>query len=610
MKLAFHPFRQCEQTAIKGVRMHLHLSSSGRSLHADNALAIDADTWIPVFVFGAVIATSFQWLKASVESEIGYRQKAEIFAVTPRNITIISRTFLRTLSAFTRDGYHYSTQLKEIALSLCTPGLGSKIVLSHWETSQMADLMNSNLTTVLCIAAAKTATLDRPALEGPALQVVPGSVPVDSISPYAFAIFFRMGEVREIDFGSSVSGQRRGKISNITYNGLIVLILPHKFLAQISKRRATQAIIIYVNAKIIILTVLLHCRHVKHTIIARAPLYKSIRNGREKIQAVRPALEQTLQARLAKTLHIQRLKVHVLSSHRCKETWKWTGEPLVGIVCKTITTVTLGSRCLDQQAIRHDIATSIERAFLKALSYLDVGVIGKRYEELVRLAAYDASGAIMGFFCYLPSFNPASLDELYSHTKEFCSAFDLAVVLFTHPCKRLIPTGPKRIPICAARMAGRRLSQCRSNRGDSRSALGLLSQSVNPLADGNESLPLLRLIPVLILGTDLRPYDGPITTRVQQIVLLENTDEGSFHFQRRGSVRRTFANVSQEGGCFNKSHGQEGQGMATKLKRLNAFSHNGLGLRSQNGFTKYSRRCSVHNPSSIRRGHLYCPSLI
>ena len=138
----------------------------------------------------------------------------------------------------------------------------------------------------------------------------------------------------------------------------------------------------------------------------------------------------------------------------------WGRGALKGVVNVTVPSFTGDFRRLNEAAIRHDIELHIANGFAGTLLVSEVAISIEEYGrfcavaseqaagrlmivghaafgtlsdniEATRLAA--ANGATLSLLTYPPSFYAETLEQIRDHTRAFCDAVDIAVMLFPLP---------------------------------------------------------------------------------------------------------------------------------------------------------------------------------
>jgi 4-hydroxy-tetrahydrodipicolinate synthase len=138
----------------------------------------------------------------------------------------------------------------------------------------------------------------------------------------------------------------------------------------------------------------------------------------------------------------------------------WAREHLKGVVNVTIPSFTSDLRHLNEAAIRHDLDRHVERGFGGTLLVSEVTISVDEYArfcgiarehagdrlDLVAHAAFGTiedniaasnlaadNGASLVLLTYPPSFYAQTAEDIYDHTRKFCDAVKLPVMLFPLP---------------------------------------------------------------------------------------------------------------------------------------------------------------------------------
>ena len=143
-----------------------------------------------------------------------------------------------------------------------------------------------------------------------------------------------------------------------------------------------------------------------------------------------------------------------------KDARAWAMDALRGVVNVTIPSFTADFRALNEAAIRHDIELHIANGFAGTLLVSEVAISVEEYGRFCAIAREQAAGRLMivshaafstladnieatrlatengatlSLLTYPPSFYAETLDQIRDHTRAFCDAVDIPVMLFPLP---------------------------------------------------------------------------------------------------------------------------------------------------------------------------------
>jgi 4-hydroxy-tetrahydrodipicolinate synthase len=163
-----------------------------------------------------------------------------------------------------------------------------------------------------------------------------------------------------------------------------------------------------------------------------------------------------------------------MSRYTKAEAREWVRSEMKGVCNVIIPSYTADLRGLNEAAIRHDVRREIELGFKGALIVSETAVTADEYVQMVEWAADEAAGRLVLIFhasfntleenievakraddagaemvllSYPPSFYPTSLRQVYDYTEAFCSATNMAVILFPVPLWGFERMHPASIPI-------------------------------------------------------------------------------------------------------------------------------------------------------------------
>jgi len=163
-----------------------------------------------------------------------------------------------------------------------------------------------------------------------------------------------------------------------------------------------------------------------------------------------------------------------MSRYTKAEAREWVRSEMKGVCNVIIPSYTADLRGLNEAAIRHDVRREIELGFKGALIVSETAVTAEEYVQMVEWAADEAAGRLVLIFhasfntleenieiakraedagaemvllSYPPSFYPTSLRQVYDYTEAFCSATNMAVILFPVPLWGFERMHPASIPI-------------------------------------------------------------------------------------------------------------------------------------------------------------------
>jgi 4-hydroxy-tetrahydrodipicolinate synthase len=163
-----------------------------------------------------------------------------------------------------------------------------------------------------------------------------------------------------------------------------------------------------------------------------------------------------------------------MASYARSEAREWARSELKGVCNVIIPSYSTDMRSLNEAGIRHDVRRDIELGFKGALIVSETAMSNDEYDQFMQWSADEAAGRLNLFFhasfntleeniemaqkaeragaevvllSYPPSFYPGSLREVYDYTEAFCSATNLAVMLFPVPLWGFERLHPASIPI-------------------------------------------------------------------------------------------------------------------------------------------------------------------
>ncbi len=278
-----------------------------------------------------------------------------------------------------------------------------------------------------------------------------------------------------------------------------------------------------------------------------------------------------------------------MASYSRKEAREWARERLVGVANVVIPTMTADFKRINEQAIRHDVETTIRHGFVGTLACSEVAITLEEYEQTVRVMVEQAAarifivhhavfntlednieavklaeraGAELVLLGYPPYFHPKSLDDIHAYTKAFCDATNLAVMLFPIPTWGFSRLDPIDLPVPLLR---RLIDDCPNiaaikAEGGAPHIMGPIEvhrafhkEVVISFPLEHEYVPLAQLIPVPFCGTNFSAYFGPILPQVFKLVQQGRFDEATAIFHQLDAARKAFGSVPQGGnGLINR----------------------------------------------------------
>lgn len=156
------------------------------------------------------------------------------------------------------------------------------------------------------------------------------------------------------------------------------------------------------------------------------------------------------------------------------EAREWARSEMTGVCNVIIPSYSSDLRSLNEAGIRHDVRRDLELGFSGTLLVSETAMTSDEYVQFTAWSADEAAGRLV-LFChasfntlaeniemaqraeragaemvllsYPTSFYPASLRDIYDYTEAFCSATNLAVMLFPVPLWGFERLHPASIPI-------------------------------------------------------------------------------------------------------------------------------------------------------------------
>ena len=258
----------------------------------------------------------------------------------------------------------------------------------------------------------------------------------------------------------------------------------------------------------------------------------------------------------------------------------WARENLRGVADVIIPSFSNDLKGINEAAIRHDVELNIRNGFVGALLVSEVVMSMDEYEAffsiandqakdrqlLIYHAAFStldenirgaqiakANGACLILLTYPPSFYAESDDDIYAHTKKFCDATSLGVMLFpistwgferVHPSdirapllKRLLDDCPNIVAIKAEGGHPTIMGFIECNRlfGD---------EVVVSCPLEGDMIPLAQLVPIQFCATSNTEYYGPIIPRIFSLLRDRDFEEATKLYWQIHPARRANASAA------------------------------------------------------------------
>lgn len=243
-----------------------------------------------------------------------------------------------------------------------------------------------------------------------------------------------------------------------------------------------------------------------------------------------------------------------MASYAKQEARDWAKEHMRGVANVIIPSFTRDLKDVSEQGIRHDVRKEIEYGFWGALLVSEVNITVEEYaramewavdeargrfrlihhasfntlEENIEAAqAAERAGAELILLSYPPTFYPASGEDIYNYTVEFCSRTNLGVMLFQVPhwgFERLHPAGIE--PSIIKRLVKDVPNVVAVKAEGGLPSIGGFVQIYKMLGDEvivtfpveDQGLPLASLLPLQFMGTSNSEYYGPTVPKIFQLL--------------------------------------------------------------------------------------------
>lgn len=267
-----------------------------------------------------------------------------------------------------------------------------------------------------------------------------------------------------------------------------------------------------------------------------------------------------------------------------KEARDWAREKLVGVANVVIPTMTADVKRLNEAAARHDVEKCIEQGFTGTLACSEVAITLEEYGQFCRTMVEQAAGRLLIFhhavfntlddniealrlaeaagteivlLGYPPYLNPKSLEDVYSYTKAFCDATDLAVMLFPIPLWGWRDFHPADMPLSLLR---RLIDDCPNIvsikcEGGMPQIMSLI-ETYRHLRDEivisapleHEYVPLAQVMDIPFSGTNFSAYFGPWLPKMFSLIQAGDYDEATRIYYQLDPARKAYGSVPQLGG--------------------------------------------------------------
>ena len=268
-----------------------------------------------------------------------------------------------------------------------------------------------------------------------------------------------------------------------------------------------------------------------------------------------------------------------MASYTKKEAREWGRQHLVGVANVTIPTMTSDFKRLNEKAIRHDVALTIEHGFVGSLAVSEVPLSVEEHDQfqqimvdeakgrliVVHHAVFntlednieavkraEANGAELVLLGYPPHFYPKSFDEVYEYSKAICDATNLAVMLFPVPIWGFGRLHPADIPVPVLRRLVDDCPNVAAIKAEGgmpyfMSAIEVHREFHKEVVISSpleyEYIPLAQVIDIPFCGTNYSAYFGPWIPRAHKLIREGKFNEATEIYYKLDPMRKAVASI-------------------------------------------------------------------